>query len=45
MLGSALAFEDGDISVFQILAGRPGGALGLPLVREALDVQARSTPA
>ena len=39
MLGSALAFEDGDISVFQILAGRPGGPLGLPLVREALDVQ------
>jgi cyclopropane-fatty-acyl-phospholipid synthase len=33
MAGSALAFEDGDISVFQVLAARPGGEHGLPLVR------------
>jgi cyclopropane-fatty-acyl-phospholipid synthase len=43
MLGSALAFEDGDISVFQILAGRRGDALGLPLVREAIEANASST--
>jgi cyclopropane-fatty-acyl-phospholipid synthase len=33
MIGSALAFEDADISVFQILATRPGGPHELPLVR------------
>jgi cyclopropane-fatty-acyl-phospholipid synthase len=33
MLGSALAFDDGDISVFQLLAARSGAAHGLPLVR------------
>ena len=35
MSGSALAFADGDISVFQVLAARPGAGHGLPLVREA----------
>ncbi|MDO8212296.1 cyclopropane-fatty-acyl-phospholipid synthase family protein [Conexibacter sp. CPCC 206217] len=33
MLGSALAFEDDDISIFQVLATRPGAAHELPLVR------------
>jgi cyclopropane fatty-acyl-phospholipid synthase-like methyltransferase len=33
LAGSALAFEGGDISVFQVLAARPGGEHGLPLVR------------
>ena len=35
MAGSALAFEDADISVFQVLAARPGAPHGLPLLREA----------
>jgi cyclopropane-fatty-acyl-phospholipid synthase len=35
MSGSALAFADGDISVFQVLAARPGRPHGLPLAREA----------
>jgi cyclopropane-fatty-acyl-phospholipid synthase len=34
MLGSALAFEDGDISVLQIVAARPGAPHGLPLIRD-----------
>jgi cyclopropane-fatty-acyl-phospholipid synthase len=34
MAGSALAFEDGDISVFQVLASHPGAPHGLPLLRE-----------
>ena len=34
MAGCALAFEDGDISVFQVLAARPGAPHGLPLLRE-----------
>jgi hypothetical protein len=40
MLGSALAFESGDITVAQVLAARSGGAHGLPLVRgsTAVDV-------
>jgi cyclopropane-fatty-acyl-phospholipid synthase len=36
MIGSALAFEDGDISIFQVLAARPGAAHELPLVRADL---------
>jgi cyclopropane-fatty-acyl-phospholipid synthase len=43
MAGSALAFEDGDISVFQVLAARPGGPHGLPLVREAAAAAAATT--
>jgi len=35
MLGSALAFEAGDITVVQVLAARSGASHGLPLVREA----------
>jgi cyclopropane-fatty-acyl-phospholipid synthase len=34
MLGSALAFESGDITVVQVLAARSGASHGLPLVRE-----------
>jgi hypothetical protein len=33
MTGSALTLEDGDISVFQVLAARRGGDHGLPLDR------------
>jgi cyclopropane-fatty-acyl-phospholipid synthase len=33
LLGSALAFEAGDITVFQVLAARVGGTHGLPLAR------------
>ena len=33
LIGSALAFEDGDISVFQVLAARPGADHELPLAR------------
>jgi cyclopropane-fatty-acyl-phospholipid synthase len=33
MLGSALAFEDGDITVYQVLATREGAPHGLPLDR------------
>jgi cyclopropane-fatty-acyl-phospholipid synthase len=33
MLGSASAFETGDISVYQVLAARDGGPHGLPLQR------------
>ena len=40
MAGSALAFEDADISVFQILASRPGAPHGLPLLREPAFVSA-----
>jgi cyclopropane-fatty-acyl-phospholipid synthase len=36
MLGSARAFERGDISVFQVLAARAGGAHGLPLARPSM---------
>jgi hypothetical protein len=36
MLGSARAFERGDISVFQVLAAREGGAHGLPLARPSM---------
>jgi cyclopropane-fatty-acyl-phospholipid synthase len=36
MLGSALSFEDGDISVHQTLAARPGAPHGLPLTRAQL---------
>ena len=34
MLGSALAFEAGDISVLQVVAARPGAPHELPLVRD-----------
>ena len=40
MAGSALAFEDADISVFQVLASRPGAPHGLPLLREPAFVPA-----
>ncbi|MGH2876579.1 MAG: class I SAM-dependent methyltransferase, partial [Solirubrobacteraceae bacterium] len=36
MLGSALGFEAGDISVYQVLAARPGASHGLPLERARL---------
>ncbi|MGH2877468.1 MAG: class I SAM-dependent methyltransferase [Solirubrobacteraceae bacterium] len=36
MLGSALGFETGDISVYQVLAARPGAPHGLPLERARL---------
>jgi len=36
LIGSALAFEDADIAVFQVLAARPGAAHGLPLARTDL---------
>ena len=36
MLGSALAFEDGDITVYQVLSARDGAPHGLPLARSAL---------
>jgi cyclopropane-fatty-acyl-phospholipid synthase len=36
MLGSALGFEAGEISVHQVLAARPGAAHGLPLSRDTL---------
>jgi cyclopropane-fatty-acyl-phospholipid synthase len=36
MTGSALAFERGDITIYQALVAAPGGDHGLPLSREAL---------
>jgi cyclopropane-fatty-acyl-phospholipid synthase len=33
LLGSALAFEDGDLTVYQVLAARAGAPHGLPLAR------------
>ena len=36
MLGSALAFEDGEISVYQVLGARVGGDHRLPLTRARL---------
>jgi cyclopropane-fatty-acyl-phospholipid synthase len=36
MLGSAQAFEDGEITVFQVLGARGGAPLGLPLDRSEL---------
>jgi cyclopropane-fatty-acyl-phospholipid synthase len=36
MLGSALGFEAGEISVHQVLAARPGAPHGLPLDRGEL---------
>ncbi len=33
MLGSALGFEAGEISVHQVLVARPGAPHGLPLIR------------
>ena len=36
MLGSALGFEDGDVTVYQVLTTRPGAAHELPLQRSQL---------
>ena len=36
MTGSALAFDRGDISVQQLLAGAPGASPGLPLSRHSV---------
>jgi cyclopropane-fatty-acyl-phospholipid synthase len=36
MLASALGFEDGEITVYQVLASRGGGPHGLPLDRRSL---------
>jgi hypothetical protein len=36
MLGSALGFEDGEISVYQVLAARTGARHSLPLDRVQL---------
>jgi hypothetical protein len=36
MLGSALGFEDGEISIYQVLAARPGAEHRLPLDRREL---------
>jgi len=40
-----LAFEDADISIFQILAARPGAPHGLPLLREAVVAPAHAADA
>jgi len=40
MLGSAQGFEDGEISVYQVLAARTGGPHHLPLTRSAVTVTA-----
>jgi cyclopropane-fatty-acyl-phospholipid synthase len=37
MTGSALAFEDGDIDIYQTLLAKPGADPGLPLVRDDLQ--------
>ena len=42
MLGSALAFESGDITVAQVLAARSGAPHGLPLVRETAAPASRT---
>jgi cyclopropane-fatty-acyl-phospholipid synthase len=44
MSGSALAFEDGEISVFQVLAAQRGDAHGLPLVRDGRAWSADAQP-
>nr|WP_228430484.1 class I SAM-dependent methyltransferase [Baekduia soli] len=36
MLGSAMAFEEREITIYQVLAARGGAAHGLPLVREGV---------
>ena len=36
MLGSALGFESGDVTVYQVLTTRPDAAHGLPLLRSQL---------
>jgi cyclopropane-fatty-acyl-phospholipid synthase len=33
MLGSALGFEDGDVTVYQVLTSKPGAEHALPLIR------------
>jgi cyclopropane-fatty-acyl-phospholipid synthase len=39
MTAAALGFEDGDISVYQVLIARAGASHGLPLERPALPMQ------
>jgi cyclopropane-fatty-acyl-phospholipid synthase len=41
MLGSALGFEDGDVTVYQVLTTRPDAAHRLPLVRSLPDSVSR----
>src|SRR3954454_5374806 len=41
MLGSALGFADGDVTVYQVLTTRPGAPHGLPLQRSLAEEQAR----
>lgn len=44
LIGSAQAFEAGEISVYQVLAAKPGAASGLPLDRmELLEPSSRVT--
>jgi cyclopropane-fatty-acyl-phospholipid synthase len=43
MLASAAGFDDGDISVYQVLAARQGADHGLPLDRGELLAPARLT--
>jgi hypothetical protein len=38
MLASALGFEAGDVTVYQVLGTRPDAPHGLPLTRERGDV-------
>ena len=40
MLGSALGFESGDVTVYQVLTTRPDAAHGLPLLRSQLLAEA-----
>ncbi|WP_259316215.1 SAM-dependent methyltransferase [Capillimicrobium parvum] len=42
MTGSALAFEDGDITIYQVIVARDGAAHGLPLSRGDLAADARA---
>ena len=40
MLGSALGFEAGDVTVYQVLTTRPDAPHGLPLLRSQLLAEA-----
>ncbi len=44
LLGSALAFEDADISIFQVLVAKGGAPHGLPLARTDLVSSPASAP-
>jgi hypothetical protein len=44
MLGSAVAFEAGEITVYQVLAARDGAPHGLPLQRSELLRVPSATP-